>query len=48
VSRRTHSRGICGSTFTVVDFPFRVKIVAMVSSPSAREISYNKWGGIWK
>src|SRR5271170_5022759 len=36
VSRSTHSRGICGSSSTVVDFPFNVKVTAMATSPSEK------------
>src|SRR5262249_52194180 len=32
VSRRTHKSGICGSTSTVVDLPFSVKVTAMATS----------------
>src|SRR5215471_14782223 len=32
VSRRTHSSGICGSTSTVVDLPFSVKVTAIATS----------------
>src|SRR5215470_6510849 len=35
VSRRTQSKGICGSTSTVWDFPFKVKVTAI--KPPARE-----------
>ena len=39
VSRSTHKSGICGSTSTVVDFPFRIKVV--LTSPLQPPISYN-------
>ena len=44
VSRNTHNSGICGSTSTVVDFPFSEKVTAMSSSGS-QEISYLKSQG---
>src|SRR5215469_1774184 len=44
VSRRTHNSGICGSTSTVVDLPFRVNVVPMLSSPSALIILHHHAG----
>src|SRR5215470_10047009 len=35
VSRRTHSRGIWGSTSTDCDFPLRVKVIGMRTSAGA-------------
>src|ERR1700739_2488368 len=40
VARSTQRSGICGSTSTVVDFPFSVNVVPMIVSPT-RQISYN-------
>jgi hypothetical protein len=40
VSRNTHNKGICGSTSTVVDFPFRVKVTAIIASFGLEKISY--------
>jgi hypothetical protein len=40
VSRSTQRSGICGSTSTVVDFPFSVNVVPMIFPPT-RQISYN-------
>src|SRR5215831_12206873 len=56
VSRNTQSRGICGSTFTVVNLPLRVNVVAMMSSPAAkgnilqqvgRRMELDETGGTW-
>jgi hypothetical protein len=45
-SRRTQSNGISGLTSgKVLDFPFKVKVMAMGSS-SGRGISYNNWAMI--
>src|ERR1700739_907888 len=41
VSRSTQSRGICGSTSTVVDFPFSTKVTA-ISTSGGQWISYNR------
>jgi hypothetical protein len=48
VSRSTQSSGICGSTSTVVDFPFRVKVTAIFASLGLEKTSYTNPVYRWK
>jgi hypothetical protein len=47
VSRNTQRSGICGSTSTVVDFPFSVKVVPMIFSPNSSNILQHP-ATVWK
>src|SRR5690242_15536734 len=42
VSRRTHNRGICGTTSTVCDFPFRVNLTAATGPPLDTSLSIQR------